>query len=142
MIAMRNSHNALAAPAAAFHPDGSVNLDIIPSYAAFLHTNGVIGVFVNGTTGEGLSLTVEERMAIAERWVKAAPRNFKVIVHVSHTCAASAWEMARHATQLSARGIGEMAPIYYKPDNVRELANLEIWVTYAVFPASSISRPP
>ena len=29
----------IAAPMTAYHPDGTVDLDIIPSYAAFLHSN-------------------------------------------------------------------------------------------------------
>jgi N-acetylneuraminate lyase len=111
----------IAAPMTAYHPDGTVDLDIIPSYAAFLHSNGVVGVFVNGTTGEGFSLALEERKAIAESWVKAAPGEFKVIVHVSHTCAVSAWDMARHAAQIGAWGIGEMGPIFYKPNSIEEL---------------------
>jgi N-acetylneuraminate lyase len=82
----------------------------------------VVGAFVNGTTGEGLSLTVEERMAIAEAWVKAAPADFKVIIHVSHTCTVSAGDMARHAAGIGAGGIGEMGPIFFKPNNVEELA--------------------
>jgi len=113
----------IAAPLTAYHPDGAVNLDIIPSYVDFLCSNGVVGVFVNGTTGEGLSLTVEERMTIAQQWVKAAPADFRVIVHVSHTCAASAWDMARHAARIGAWGIGEMGPIFYRPNNVEELAD-------------------
>ncbi len=111
----------IAAPMTAYHPDGTVDLDIIPSYAAFLHANGVVGVFLNGTTGEGFSLALEERKAIAESWMKTAPAEFKVIVHVSHTCAVSAWDMARHAAQIGAWGIGEMGPIFYKPNNIEEL---------------------
>lgn len=111
----------IAAPMTAYHPDGTVDLDIIPSYAAFLHANGVVGVFLNGTTGEGFSLALEERKTIAESWMKTAPAEFKVIVHVSHTCAVSAWDMARHAAQIGAWGIGEMAPIFYKPNNIEEL---------------------
>ena len=113
----------IAAPVTAYHPDGTVNLDIIPSYAAFLHSNGVVGVFINGTTGEGFSLTVEERKAVAEKWVKTVPDKFKVIVHVSHTCAVSAWDMARHAAQIGAWSIGEMGPIFYKPNSVEELTD-------------------
>jgi len=112
----------IAAPMTAYHPDGTVDLNIIPAYADFLRSNGVVGVFINGTTGEGLSLTLEERMVLAERWVKAVPGNFKVIVHVSHTCAASAWDMARHAAQIGAWGIGEMGPLFYRPDRVEDLA--------------------
>jgi N-acetylneuraminate lyase len=113
----------VAAPMTAYHPDGTVDLNIIPSYAAFLHSNGVVGVFVNGTTGEGFSLALEERKAIAETWMKTARGNFKVIVHVSHTCAVSAWDMARHAAQIGAWGIGEMGPIFYRPNSVEELTD-------------------
>ena len=113
----------IAAPMTAYRPDGTVNPDIIPSYAEFLQSNGIVGVFINGTTGEGYSLAVEERKAIAENWMKTVPGEFKVIVHVSHTCAVSAWDLARHAAQIGAWGIGEMGPIFYKPNNVEELTD-------------------
>lgn len=113
----------IAAPLTAFHPDGTVNLEIIPSYVAFLQSNGITGVFVNGTTGEGFSLSIEDRMAIAEQWVKAASSPFIVIVHVSHTCQGSAAEMARHAARIGARGVGEMGPIVYRPNSVEGLAD-------------------
>jgi N-acetylneuraminate lyase len=113
----------VAAPMTVYHPDGTMDLDIIPSYAAFLHYNGVVGVFINGTTGEGFSLTLEERKAAAEQWVKAGSGKFRVIVHVSHTCAASAGDMAQHAAQIGAGGIGEMGPIFYKPNTVEELTD-------------------
>ena len=49
--------------------DGAVNLDVIPQYAEFLISQGVDGVFVNGSSGEGLLLSVEERMAVLEKWM-------------------------------------------------------------------------
>ncbi len=113
----------IAAPLTPFHPDGTVNLDIIPAYLAFLRANGVVGVFINGTTGEGFSLSIEDRMALAEQWVKAAATPFKVIVHVSHTSTRSAAEMARHAARIGACGIGEMGPIVYRPNSVEGLAD-------------------
>ena len=113
----------IAAPMTAYRPDGTVDLDVIPSYAEFLQSNGIVGVFINGTTGEGFSLALEERKAIAESWMKTVPGEFKVIVHVSHTCAVSAWDMARHAAQIGAWGIGEMGPIFYKPNSVEELTD-------------------
>ena len=107
----------------AYRPDGTVDLDVIPSYAEFLQSNGVVGVFINGTTGEGFSLALEERKVIAESWLKTVPGEFKVIVHVSHTCAVSAWDLARHAAQIGAWGIGEMGPVFYKPNSVEELTD-------------------
>ena len=63
----------IAAPLTGYRDDGTINLDVIPPYAEMLQANGVAGVFVNGTTGEGFSLTLSERRALAARWVQAAP---------------------------------------------------------------------
>ena len=38
-----------------------------------LAENGLKGVFINGSSGEGYMLTAEERMALAEKWIAAAP---------------------------------------------------------------------
>ena len=105
----------IAAPLAAFRPDGTVNLEVIPQQAAWLYENGVVGAFVNGSTGEGLSLTMEERKAIAEQWVKAAPSGFKIIIHVAHSSAPSAWELASHAARIGADAIGEIGPMVFRP---------------------------
>lgn len=74
------------APFTPFHSNGDLNLDPIPAYAAMLKKNGLKGVFVNGSSGEGYMLTTDERKALAEAWVKAAPEGFKVIVHVGSCC--------------------------------------------------------
>ena len=70
-----------------------INVDAVPQYASFLSKNDIKGIYgnyqikkllgcririhgyfsfkVNGTTGEGiLSLTVDERMELAEAWMK------------------------------------------------------------------------
>ena len=75
----------IAAPLTGFNPDGSVNLEIIPRYAEMLNSNGITGVFVNGTTGEGLYLTLEERRVLARQWVESAPEDLLVIIHVGYT---------------------------------------------------------
>jgi N-acetylneuraminate lyase len=88
---MQNRFRGLtAAPFTPFHADRSVNLDVIPAYARFLSANGVSAAFVCGTTGEGLSLTLDERLAVAEKWTQSAGPKLPVIVHVGHTCLADA----------------------------------------------------
>ena len=62
------------APFTPFYENGEVNLEPIPAYAAMLQKNGLQGVFINGSSGEGYMLTDEERMKLAEAWVAAAPR--------------------------------------------------------------------
>lgn len=109
------------APFTPMDAQGNINLDPIPAYAAMLKKNGLKGVFINGSSGEGYMLTDEERMALAEEWVKAAPEGFKVIVHVGSCCARSSRKLAEHAARIGAWGIGAMAPPFPKIGRVEEL---------------------
>ena len=104
----------IAAPFAPLHSDGSVNLDGIELLAAFLKAQKVRGAFVCGTTGEGVSLSTRERMAVAERWVRVGD-GLEIIIHVGHTCAAEARDLAAHAQSLGVAGIGCTAPFFFKP---------------------------
>ena len=64
-------------------PDGELNLKLIPDYVSHLATNGIEYIFINGTTGEGPSLTVEERKQSAEAWLRSSRGGLKgVMVHV------------------------------------------------------------
>lgn len=109
------------APFTPFLPNGDVNLEPIPAYAAMLQKNGLKGVFINGSSGEGYMLNDDERKRVAEAWVKAAPEGFKVIVHVGSCCVRSSHELARHAAEIGAWGIGAMAPPFPKIGRVEEL---------------------
>lgn len=109
------------APFTPFLENGDVNLDMIPRYAALLARNGLQGVFINGSSGEGYLLTEDERKALAEAWVKAVPEGFKVIVHVGSTCVRSSRRLAEHAERIGAWGIGAMAPPFPKIGRVEEL---------------------
>ncbi len=58
----------IAAPFTPMDSAGEIDLAGVEPMAAALAANGVNGAFVCGTTGECLSLTVGERMALVERW--------------------------------------------------------------------------
>ena len=77
------------APFTPFYENGEVNYEPIPAYAQMLAKNGMKGVFINGSSGEGYMLTEEERIKLTEAWVAAAPEGFKIIVHVGSTCVKS-----------------------------------------------------
>ena len=66
------------APFTPFYENGEVNYEPIEAYAKMLAKNGLKGVFINGSSGEGYMLTEEERMKLAERWIEVAPEGFKV----------------------------------------------------------------
>jgi hypothetical protein len=53
------------------------------------------------------ALTLEERMMIAEMWVRECKRlGMKTVVHVSHMCLRTARDLARHAAKIGADSIG------------------------------------
>lgn len=109
------------APFTPFHANGDINPSPIPAYAQMLAQNGLKGVFINGSSGEGYMLTSEERKQLAEAWVKAAPEGFKVIVHVGSCCVRESCLLAEHAQAIGAWGIGAMAPPFPKIGRIEEL---------------------
>lgn len=109
------------APFTPFYENGEVNLEPIEQYAKMLAKNGLKGVFINGSSGEGYMLTEDERMRLAERWVEVAPEGFKVIVHVGSTCVKSSERLAVHAQKIGAFGIGAMATPFPKIGRIEEL---------------------
>ena len=109
------------APFTPFYENGEVNYEPIEAYAKLLVKNGLKGVFINGSSGEGYMLTDEERMKLAERWMEVAPDGFKVIVHVGSCCVKSSRMLAEHAQKIGAWGIGAMAPPFPKIGRIEEL---------------------
>lgn len=121
---MKNYQRLKGLIAATFTPmdeNGNIKLDVIPAYANHIAQYNMTGVFVCGTTGESLSLTIEERKAILEKWIEAAKGRFKVIAHVGCNSLFEAMELAKHASLNGADGIGAMAPCFFKPNTIQDL---------------------
>lgn len=114
----------IAAAYTPFAADGSLYLDVVPRQAEWLAAAGVDGVFVGGTTGESLSLSVPERIALAEAWVEPARRhNLRLLIHVGAASLVDTRELAVHAAGVAAAGISAMAPCYFKPSRIGDLAD-------------------
>jgi len=111
----------IAAPYTPYLPNGEINTEIIPDYAEKLKNDGLKGVFICGTTGEGMLLSNEERKSVAEKWVEHNSKEFKVIVHVGTTSSKQSKDLAKHAQQIGAYAIGSMGPLFLKPGKVEEL---------------------
>ncbi len=118
---MEKIKGLINAPFTPFDRKGEVNLEPIASYSNMLQKNGLVGVFINGSSGEGYMLTETERMMIAEQWMKVSPKEFKVIVHVGSTCVKQSNKLAAHAQEIGAYGIGAMASPFPKANRVEEL---------------------
>jgi len=125
----------IAAPVTAMGADGSVHLDAVDAQAAALAANGVAGAFVCGTTGEGVSLSAEERMAVAARWRQAAAKGFRVIVHVGHQSTVEARRLAEHAERIGADAVAAAGPCFFKP------ATLDHFIDYLAEIAAATALP-
>jgi N-acetylneuraminate lyase len=95
--------------------DGSLNLAVVAPMVEHLIRDGVTGLYVCGSTGEGPSLTREERMATTEAFVAAAQRRIPVVVQVGHNSIAEARLLAAHAQAAGADAISATPPSYFRP---------------------------
>lgn len=114
--------------------DGSLNIGVVEKQAEQLVAQGVVGVFVGGTTGEGLSLTLAERKQLLERWCAVAGKQLPVIAHVGHNCLADAKELAAHAGAAGAAAVAAIVPFYFPtrpPGNVQDVVSCCVEISAA-----------
>jgi N-acetylneuraminate lyase len=105
----------IAATFSTFKKDGSVDLELIPALVEKLISEGIKGIFICGTNGEGPNLTIEERMLIAERYVTAIDKRIFLLVHVGHSSIAESKKLAAHAQKIGADAISSVSAFYFKP---------------------------
>jgi N-acetylneuraminate lyase len=109
-------HGLVAATHTPFDAEGRLHLGVLEGQAAHLHRSGVRAVFVGGTTGEGHSLSLAERRALAEEWTAVAKgSSLRIVIHVGANCLADARTLAEHAQRLGASAIAAVAPSYFRP---------------------------
>ncbi|KAJ8794835.1 hypothetical protein J1605_018828 [Eschrichtius robustus] len=131
---------------------GEINFSVIGRYVDYLvEEQGVKNIFVNGTTGEGLSLSISERCRVAEEWVTEGRNKLdQIVIHVGalslkesqglvvghvskqSTSTESCYVLstmidlntrAQHAAKIGADGIAVIAPFFLKPWNKDVLIN-------------------
>lgn len=119
---INHSEGLIAAPFTPMDSTGKLDLSVIPPYANWLADNGLLGVFVCGTTGEGPSLSTAERMQVAAAWAKSKG-NLRLIVHVGHNSLPDARMLAEHAQSIHADAIGCMPPQFFKPNGPAEVSD-------------------
>ncbi len=114
----------IAAPFAPMLDNGELNAELIPAYYNFLQKNGVVGAFINGSTGEGVSLSQKEKVKITTAWTSQnkEQKALKVIDLVGGTSYAECIENAQTSAALGVDAIAILAPFYFKPAGAKQLA--------------------
>mgnify|MGYP003631255855 CR=1 FL=1 len=104
-----------------FHADGSINIAPIPKLVDYLITMGANGFYLMGSTGEGVSMTLDQRKQVTEAYINAIAKRVKVIVNVSHTSYEVSADLTQHAIAIGADAVSATLPSYYSISTLEQL---------------------
>ena len=123
-LVRKNLQGLIAAPFTPMDKNGELNLSLIPEYYQFLKRNKVTGAFINGSTGEGVSMSLKEKKLVAEAWADATnnDKDFKVMTLLGGTSLTDCKELAIYAQQVGLYAVSFTAPFYFKPTDAATLA--------------------
>ena len=79
-----------------------------------LLNEGVNGLYLTGSTGEGFLCTADERKLFVETVIEEVKGKIPVIVHVGAISTKTSEELARHAASAGADAVSSVPPIYWK----------------------------
>ncbi|XP_011505501.1 PREDICTED: N-acetylneuraminate lyase-like [Ceratosolen solmsi marchali] len=100
----------------------TLNLKIIPQYAKFLESKNITGILVGGTTGEGLSLSIEERKQLVAAWASAVKETKQhLMVHIGGLTFAGVKELTIFSESLHVDSLLCLPDLFYKPTKIEEL---------------------
>ncbi|NSW94320.1 MAG: dihydrodipicolinate synthase family protein [Bacteroidales bacterium] len=124
----------LAAPFTPMDKQGNVMPDLVPEYYKMLEENGITGAFVNGSTGEGASLSQKEKQIMAGKWAECykSGGKIRIINLVGGTCYKECIENAIFSFEAGISAIAVVAPYYFKPPDEGHLAEYCAMVGEAV----------
>lgn len=111
----------IAAPHTPFAEDGSVNLSQIPAQVDLLLKQKVTGVYICGTTGEGICCSVVERKSVMKAWAEIARGKLFIICHVGALSIQDARELAAYAQELGLDATSIVPPNFFKPGSIDAL---------------------
>ncbi|MGD1978147.1 MAG: dihydrodipicolinate synthase family protein [Akkermansiaceae bacterium] len=92
---------------------GDLDLAVIPRIVDHLERSGITGIYIAGSTGEGMSLMDDERRAVAEAYVSVAKGRMSTFVQVGHNSLKAASELAAHAEAIGADAVSATPSGYF-----------------------------
>ena len=98
---------------ACYDNNGNISEEGVKSLTQYFVDKGVKGAYVNGSSGECIYLSVEERKIVLENVVNAAKGKLTIIAHVACNNTKDSMELAKHAESLGVDAIAAIPPIYF-----------------------------
>ena len=118
MNSMEHLTGLIAAPHTPFDKNGEIAWDVIPQQAELLIRKGLTGAYISGSTGEGISCSVEERLKVMKCWHEAAQGKLKLIVHIGALSLKDVETLGRRADELGVFAVSVVPANYFKPATV------------------------
>jgi N-acetylneuraminate lyase len=103
--------------------DGSIDAGAVRRLARCYQKTGVKGLYLCGTTGEGLMLTVDERQRVLEAAVEEVGTEMTIIAHIAAIATRDSIELARHAAVLGSVDAVSAIPCAYYVLSDEEVRN-------------------
>ena len=105
---------------ACYDQKGNVNPEAVKKLARHYANLGVKGLYVGGSTGEGILQNVEERKLTLEAVMREVGKELTVIAHVGAPSTRESIELSVHAESVGAHAVSAVPSIYYplSPDSV------------------------
>ncbi len=104
-----------------FTADGTPDTQAFVAICRWLLAHGADGLAVFGTTSEGTSLNVAERMALLDAAVEGGIPAEVLMPGVGSPAISDTIALTRHAVSLGCGGVLSLPPFYYKPASVEGL---------------------
>ena len=117
---MKKLTGLIAAPFTPLNEEGNLALDQIDQLASLYSKNGVKGAFICGTTGEGASLSRQEKERVMERW-SVVKGELETVFMVGGTSVREMQELAALAEENNMDGIAILCPYFLRPSKVADL---------------------
>lgn len=99
---------------ACYDEKGEISPDRVRALTQFHIEKGVKGVYVNGSSGECIYQSVEDRKVVLENVMAIGKGKLTVIAHVACNNTRDSIELAKHAESLGVDAIAAIPPIYFK----------------------------
>lgn len=109
---------------ACYDDRGNISPERVRDLTKYFIEKGVKGLYVNGSSGECIYQSVEDKKIVLENVIKEAKGKLTVIAHVACNNTADSKELAAHAESLGVDAIAAIPPIYFR---LAEYAIAEYW---------------
>lgn len=109
---------------ACYDKEGNISPKGVQELTRYFVEKGVKGIYVNGSSGECIYQSVEDKKIVLENVMKAAEGKLTVIAHVACNNTKDSQELARHAESLGVDAIAAIPPIYF---HLPEYAIAQYW---------------